>query len=384
MPNTAETVTSGFRKKSAVRISKDGKWRSFPRVPHLLQYVASETYFARVKIRGKVVRESLETTVWSVAQLKLVDFLKAKHTENTTAKKHRLRVEEAAALFTKRVNNDASMKQSSKDYRHLCIWKIKETWPELWARELDGITAAECRDWSTALKATIASQYFNNVIGTLRLIIDEGIQELKRQGGQRIENPASELTRARITQKTLKLPEKDQFKSMVDAVRDGSSWGPKAADLVEFLAYSGLRLYTEAQWVTWGDVDSQRMEIVVRGHPETRTKNGEIRRVPIIEDLETLLERMREDQKNVKPGDKVLQMIECPISLTKACGKIGIARITHHDLRHLFATRCIESGVDIPTVARWLGHKDGGALAMRTYGHLRNEHSQAMAKKVKF
>jgi len=24
------------------------------------------------------------------------------------------------------------------------------------------------------------------------------------------------------------------------------------------------------------------------------------------------------------------------------------------DLRHLFATRCIESGVDIPTVSRWL------------------------------
>ena len=28
-------------------------------------------------------------------------------------------------------------------------------------------------------------------------------------------------------------------------------------------------------------------------------------------------------------------------------------------------------GVDIPTVSRWLGHKDGGALAMKVYGHLR-------------
>jgi len=35
-------------------------------------------------------------------------------------------------------------------------------------------------------------------------------------------------------------------------------------------------------------------------------------------------------------------------------------------------------------VARWLGHKDGGALAMKVYGHLRNQHSQEMAKKVKF
>jgi integrase len=50
----------------------------------------------------------------------------------------------------------------------------------------------------------------------------------------------------------------------------------------------------------------------------------------------------------------------------------------------LFATRCIESGVDIPTVSRWLGHKDGGALLMKTYGHLRREHSQAQAKRVTF
>jgi hypothetical protein len=31
--------------------------------------------------------------------------------------------------------------------------------------------------------------------------------------------------------------------------------------------------------------------------------------------------------------------------------------------------------VDIPTIAKWLGHSDGGALAMKTYGHLRDDHS---------
>jgi hypothetical protein len=61
-------------KKSAFRLSKDGKWRSFSRVPHLLQYVSSGVYFARIKIRGKTIRQSLETSVWSDAQLKLVDW----------------------------------------------------------------------------------------------------------------------------------------------------------------------------------------------------------------------------------------------------------------------------------------------------------------------
>ncbi len=45
---------------------------------------------------------------------------------------------------------------------------------------------------------------------------------------------------------------------------------------------------------------------------------------------------------------------------------------------------CIESKVDVPTVSRWLGHKDGGVLAMKTYGHLRREHSVAQAQKVSF
>jgi len=62
----------------------------------------------------------------------------------------------------------------------------------------------------------------------------------------------------------------------------------------------------------------------------------------------------------------------------------GEAGTKNHEFRHFFATTCIEAGVDIPTVARWLGHKDGGVLAMRVYGHLRQEHSFRQIKLVNF
>lgn len=75
---------------------------------------------------------------------------------------------------------------------------------------------------------------------------------------------------------------------------------------------------------------------------------------------------------------------ECLKSMNRAAEIVGIPKLTHHDLRHLFATRCIEASVDIPTVSRWLGHKDGGALAMRVYGHLRDKHSVEMSQKVRF
>ena len=79
-----------------------------------------------------------------------------------------------------------------------------------------------------------------------------------------------------------------------------------------------------------------------------------------------------------------MRVRECQGAINRACKALEIVRFTHHDLRHLFATTCIESGVDIPTVSRWLGHKDGGALAMKVYGHLRDQHSANMAQRVSF
>jgi integrase len=104
---------------------------------------------------------------------------------------------------------------------------------------------------------------------------------------------------------------------------------------------------------------------------------------PIIPPMCQLLERLQGEQPH-NPTDRVCILRECEKSLNRACRMTGISRITHHDLPHLFATRCIEAGVDIPAVARWLGHVHGGALAMRVYGRLRREHSAAMAQRVTF
>jgi integrase len=105
-----------------------------------------------------------------------------------------------------------------------------------------------------------------------------------------------------------------------------------------------------------------RKGIIVRGHPDTGTKNSEIRRVPLIPDMEALLKRL---QGGGSPTGPILRIARCYETLARACKEMGISRLTHHGIRYLFATRCIESSVYIPTVSRWLGHKDGGALAMR-------------------
>jgi integrase len=104
----------------------------------------------------------------------------------------------------------------------------------------------------------------------------------------------------------------------------------------------------------------------------------------MISEMRQLLERLKQAAGMTDPDTKVMKVRECQLAMNTATAKLGLPHLTHHDLRHLFATRCIESGVDIPTVSRWLGHKDGGALAMKVYGHLRDQHSAAMASKVSF
>ena len=41
-----------------------------------------------------------------------------------------------------------------------------------------------------------------------------------------------------------------------------------------------------------------------------------------------------------------------------------------HMMRHLFASSLIAAGMDVRTVAEYLGHSDGGALVLKTYSHL--------------
>jgi integrase len=100
--------------------------------------------------------------------------------------------------------------------------------------------------------------------------------------------------------------------------------------------------------------------------------------------LRDLLEKLRAAQPDEAPEKPVMRVFEYQKSIDRAAKLTGAKRITHHDSRHLFATRCIENGVDIPTVSRWLGHQDGGALCMKTCGHLRDEHSTNEARKVSF
>ena len=342
----------------------------------------SGRYYARAFAGGKEVWKSLKTSHFSVAQARLAEFLK-EHRERANSgnggASAKMTFGEAAAIHLRNLDDNLRIKPSTRDYWRRRLLALIRSWPRLNETEIRKITQVACKEWASIYGKKASPTNYNNTIALLRHVLAIAIE-----AGVLYSNLAAVLKRAAIRGKEVALPSMEKFNALLAEMRAGHGRDSvNCADFAAGLAFTGCRK-GEAGQIAWQDVDFDAGEIVVRGDANTGTKNGELRRVPLIPDARALFERMRGDRSGESLDAKVFCVRECQKALDRACKKVGVDRITHHDLRHLFATRCIESGVDIPTVSRWLGHKDGGALAMKTYGHLRREHSIAQAQRVSF
>ena len=373
MKATNEATTARAKTRRDPHLSKDGKWRSFPKVPNLLQYVIAGTYYARCKVSGKPVRASLETDVFSVAKLRLPDKLK----ELRKPKAEVGTFADGRLQFERQTKCDHTLAELSKAYRLRCVKSLLRSWPELDAKKVDSVAEADCRQWAQRYAEKYAPQFFNNTLNVFRQI-------LALAGLGRDANPAFKIKRLGVRPKPLELPTTEQFEQLLTVIEtSGAAQAKDCADLVRFLSFTGCRV-TEMKQAHWQDVDWQRNEITIQCVKRRATGNAPLTRIiPLIPALRQLLEGLKQKHQQ-KPAERICRVSECQGALTRACRLVGCARLTHHSLRHLFATRCVESGIDIPTVARWLGHSDGGMLALKIYGHLRREHSQSMAAKVTF
>ena len=69
--------------------AKPGKVWQKTHHSNLLRYVPSGSYFARIRVGGKLIRRSLETVVLRVAKLKLADLEKEETTLSDVAARHK-------------------------------------------------------------------------------------------------------------------------------------------------------------------------------------------------------------------------------------------------------------------------------------------------------
>ena len=347
----------------------------------------SGRYYARTYGGGKETWKSLKTDLLEVAKVKLREF--AGEADKITkaqiaSDRGRMTMADCAAIFEQRLQDGYGLQgrgrqmrritDSSRHYREQTLAALWRSWPELGAKDVRKLSEREVEEWARKFAAEYSATRYNNTLDTLRALFRVAIES-----GARMDNPADKVGRLPVTAKALVLPEREQFLTLVKVIRNAGGWCSRdCADLVQFLAFTGARK-DEAANVLWSDVDFVRDRIHLR-----ITKGGRPRHVPMIREARALMDRLHAEREGEAANTPVLRVREAQKAIDAAAKKVGMTRITHHDLRHLFATTCIEAGIDIPTVSRWLGHRDGGALAMRTYGHLRDDHSAQAAKRVSF
>ena len=158
-------------------------------------------------------------------------------------------------------------------------------------------------------------------------------------------------------------------------------------DYIKFLAYSGARR-NEALAMRWQDIDFDQGQLTIGA--EGDTKNRTARVVDFNPKLKAHLLDMKKrrapDSKWLFPspqrGDRDASTKTFKESLNLARTQAKMPDFNFHDCRHHFISMCVMSGVDFMTIAAWVGHRDGGVLIGKVYGHLANEHRKAMAERV--
>lgn len=161
------------------------------------------------------------------------------------------------------------------------------------------------------------------------------------------------------------------------------------ADYLLLMAYTGGRR-NETLRLRWEDVDFGRAQITIGA--DGLAKNHESRSVDFNPKLEAHLRAMwlrrAPDSEWLFPspqrGERDVHAKTFMESLRLARTAAGMPSFGFHDCRHYFISRCVMSGIDYMTIAKWVGHQDGGVLIGKVYGHLNDEHAKKQAQRIEF
>lgn len=207
----------------------------------------------------------------------------------------------------------------------------------------------------------------------------------------------SRLNKPVVTQRELPMLNAEQQRILETALAENTD-GTKIGICISL--YTGLRI-GEVCALRWEDVDLRnavlhvRHTIVrVRTDPPAAEKTrltidapktqASLRHIPI---CSALLEHLREFAANatsayvISRGETFVSPRTFEYRFKKVLRESGLPPINYHALRHTFATRCIEAGVDVKSLSEMLGHANS-AVTLNTYVHSSMELKRIQVEKL--
>ena len=261
--------------------------------------------------------------------------------------------------------------------------------PELGSMQIEALSSSVLQTFTAKMTQRYAANTVNGIItvlkNSLRRAEKAGIVE--RQFSGSIEYPKSRERQVEC----FTVAEQRKIEEYIIQSKNFKLYG------VLLCLYTGLRI-GELLALGWGDIDLARGYITVTKTCHDSWKNGTYikildtpktyssrRIIPIPRAVTPFLRELK--NRNLSPwiicgrdgGELSIRSYQRTFELLLK--RLKIPHRGFHSLRHTFATRAIECGMDVKTLSEILGHNNP-AITLRRYVHSLMDHKCAMMNKL--
>jgi len=335
---------------------------------NLYRYSSSGVYYARYRNKGKEIKHSLKTTDREFAKRLLKEEMAKLNKVDPAMGK--MTLEELLRLYDEALARYAPKTAAT---RRSILKIFKETWELGLDMTIKAISAGQIELWLAARRPNFKNATYNEYGRFVRHVFELAVKLRALPA-----SPAEEIKGLKVETPIRITPTWEQFQRIVAEIRSQkySDTAQDSADLVEFMGLSG------AGTAECANLKGEHIHFVSNRITLYRQKTDTGFSIPIFPQLLPFLRRL-EAKGNIKADQNIFRVESPKKALSAACERLKLPAFSPRSLRRCFITRAIELGVDFKTIDSWQGHRDGGVLIAKTYSHLRNEHSDAMAQRLK-
>lgn len=271
--------------------------------------------------------------------------------------------DEGCASFARRWVRDFPRSRASTNRQN--GYAVKPFARDFGNSRMRDVTRKQARQWALNHRSNVSA---------VRAMFQDALDE-----GTVTENPFSNLRLPESQgRKNLVTISEDRLYELADsALVTCGDYGPTFRACILFAAYVGLRP-AELFTLKWADLDFAAGEVKIKTNlgstgEVTRPKNNKWRTVILPPPAAEALRSMprRSDSPYVFTTPSGVRFSKTSHYYWWRAVRIGFGGLDmdFYELRHFCATHLLELGVSHADVAVQLGHTDGGALVMSTYGH---------------
>lgn len=261
--------------------------------------------------------------------------------------------------------------------------------PKFGDRELDALTVQAVQAYISELCGAYSSNTVNGVInvinGALKQAMSVGVMSRSIVGG---------IKRPKPSEKQIECFSSVEQKQIEDHIL---RCGKDKLFGILLCLYTGLRI-GELLALKWEDIDLSTGLLSVKKTCYDAWENGKYikklddpktagsrRVIPLPKQLAAYLKALKKRSKSdmivssESGGQVSIRSYQRTFELVQK--RLGIKRKGFHALRHTFATRALECGMDVKTLSEILGHKNP-TVTLKRYTHSLMEHKAAMMDKL--